>query len=168
MEEFFEKLGLSDRQERIASLRFSSLFSKIQKRYKLNRIKIGEVNRLKFAETKIESVEIPFKTLEQVMAMYGMIRGGQWDYQRVTYDFKFEFAHDGSVYYFRIPGTAIVGEIEGRDCVVKLGYPYLGRHYYPHGVEYNEEFPENVVTKCKERISLIESAFEELELKPVF
>jgi hypothetical protein len=131
-------------------------------------IKIGEVNRLKFEETQIESVEISFKTLEHIMILSGMVRGGQWDYQRVTYDFKFEFAHDGSVYYFRIPGTAIVGEIEGRDCVVKLGGPYLGRHYYPHGIEYNEEFPDSVVTKCKERIKFIESALEELELKPVF
>lgn len=122
---------------------------------------------MNFAETKIESVEIPFKTLERIMEMAGLVRGGHWDYQRVTYDFKFEFPHDGSVYYFRIPGTAIVGEIEGRDCVVKLGSPYVGRHYYPHGVEYNEEFPDTVVTKCKDRIKLIEDAFNELELKPV-
>lgn len=121
---------------------------------------------MRFEETHIESVEIPFSTLEQIMKMTGMIRGGQWDYERVTYDFKFEFAHDGSVYYFRIPGTAIVGEIEGRDCVVKLGTPYLGRHYYPHGIEYNEVFPDSVVSKCNERIEAIESAFNELNLEP--
>lgn len=118
---------------------------------------------MRFEETKIESVEISFPTLEQIMKMAGMVRGGQWDYERVTYDFKFEFAHDGSVYYFRIPGVAVKNHIEQRDCVVKLGAPYLGRHYYPHGIEYNEEFPDNVVEKCKDRIQVIESAFEELK-----
>lgn len=122
---------------------------------------------MRFEETKIESVEIPFTTLEQIMKMTGMIRGGQWDYERVTYDFKFEFAHDGSVYYFRIPGIAIKGEIEQRDSIVKLGTPYLGRHYYPHGIEYDEVFPETVVAKCKERIAAIEAAFKDLSLEPV-
>jgi hypothetical protein len=118
---------------------------------------------MRFDETKIESVEISFPTLEHVMKMAGMIRGGQWDYKHVTYDFKFEFAHDGSVYYFRIPGTALQNRIEERDCVVKLGTPYVGRHYYPHGIEYNELFPENVLEKCKDRIRVIEEALTELQ-----
>ncbi len=123
---------------------------------------------MRFEETKIESVEILFPVLEEMMKLAGMIRGGAWDYERVTYDFKFEFTHDGSVYYFRIPGTAIEGEIEHRDCVVKLGTPYVGRHYYPHGIEYNEVFPDSVLAKCKDRIDVIEQVFAELGLEPTF
>jgi len=31
--------------------------------------------------------------------------------------------------------------------------PYVGKHYYPHGVEYDEEFPKHIVDKCKKRIA---------------
>jgi len=113
---------------------------------------------MRFEETSIENLIIPFPALEHIMAGAGMIRGGHWDYERVTYDFKFENRTNGSVYYFRIPGIAIQGEIESHNGQVKLLAPYVGRHYYPHGVEYKELFPDYVVTKCKEKISQLEHA----------
>ncbi|GGE41104.1 hypothetical protein GCM10011391_19820 [Pullulanibacillus camelliae] len=113
---------------------------------------------MRFEETAIENHVIPFPLLEQIMNSVGMVRGGHWDYERVTYDFKFENRTDGSVYYFRIPGIAVEGEIESRSGVVKLLVPYVGRHYYPHGVEYNETFPDYVINKCKEKINQLEEA----------
>ena len=113
---------------------------------------------MRFEETGIENIVIPFPELEQIMESIGLVRGGHWDYERVTYDFKFENRTDGSVHYFRVPGVAVEGEIESRSCKVKLMAPYLGRHYYPHGVEYNESFPDPIVKKCREKIEQLEAA----------
>jgi hypothetical protein len=114
---------------------------------------------LKFDNTGIDDVVVPFPVLENMMDVVGLIRGSHWDYDRATYDFKFEEAHNGNVYYLRVPAVAVKGEIEKRDCIVKLGTPYIGRYYYPHGVEYyDEEFPEHILTTCEDRLSKLNEA----------
>ncbi|GGH74384.1 hypothetical protein JOD43_000264 [Pullulanibacillus pueri] len=118
---------------------------------------------MRFEAAKIEGAIIPFPELEHIMKGIGMIRGGAWDYERVTYDFKFENRTDGSVYYFRIPGIAVEGEVESNNGKIKLLTPYVGRHYYPHGVEYNEHFPDSVVNKCKEKISQLSEALHQFQ-----
>lgn len=115
---------------------------------------------MQFENTGIEGTVVPFPELEQIMEAVGFIRGGSWDYEHATYDFKFEEAHTGHVYYLRVPAVAIKGDIEQRSCVVKLGFPYVGRHYYPHGVEYNEEFPDHVLSTSKDRLTALSNALK--------
>lgn len=110
---------------------------------------------MKFENSSIAGKIVPFPILEDIMDEAGMIRGGQWDWERLHYDFKFENHSDGSVYYFRIPGIAVEGEVERTDSKIQLLTPYVGRHYYPHGVEYDEDFPDHVVKTCEERINII-------------
>lgn len=117
---------------------------------------------MKFAEFNLEGIVIPFTEIEHIMTKVGFIRGGSWDWERATYDFKFENQNDGSIYYLRFPVVAVESEIEKSDCQVKLYTPYLGRHYYPHGIEYDEEFPDHVVKTCKDRLANLVKSVEEI------
>ncbi|WP_085524102.1 YugN family protein [Tuberibacillus sp. Marseille-P3662] len=118
---------------------------------------------MKFHDTGIENTVLPFPALEHIMEQANITRGGQWDWERATYDFKFENHHDGSIYYLRIPALAVEGEFEKPSAVAKLGIPYVGHHYYPHGVEYDEDFPEHVVTTCQERLAHVKALIDDYQ-----
>lgn len=118
---------------------------------------------MEFNEFQIEGKVVQFSLLEDVMREHHMIRGGQWDWERVTYDHKFEFKHTGDVYYLRVQGVAVEGEIEQPDAMVQLKTPILGHHYYPHGIEYDETFPEHLVNKCREKLAELEKALAAVE-----
>lgn len=110
---------------------------------------------MKFENSGLESVKVDVNRLDEVMEHNLMVRAGQWDYERVTYDHKFEIKE--GIYYLRIPGYAIEGDVGAHDAYIQLMSPYLGKHYYPHGVEYGEDeyFPEHLVKKCNQMIAAI-------------
>lgn len=84
-----------------------------------------------------------------------MILAGQWDYERATYDHKFQIKE--GTYYLRIPGYAVEGDVGSRKAVIQLMTPLLGKHYYPHGVEYGDDevFPNHLVKQCKQMLDNI-------------
>ena len=104
---------------------------------------------MRFENTGIENQTAPLTRLDDVMESLGFVRASQWDYDRVTYDRKFEIKND--VFYLRVQGYAIEGDVGGRHAVIKLMKPLLGKHYYPHGVEYGEgeNFPSSLVSQCE-------------------
>jgi hypothetical protein len=116
---------------------------------------------MQFTNSKLIGATIGFTLLTEVMQNQRFVLAGQWDYERVTYDYKFEILKD--VYYLRIQGFAVEGEIGGRHAQVKLLPPLLGKHYYPHGVEYgeNEVFPTNVIQKIEQLLQNIEKKLKE-------
>ncbi|MBP3040062.1 hypothetical protein J9303_11250 [Bacillaceae bacterium Marseille-Q3522] len=101
-------------------------------------------DRLGFAELKAELTR-----LDDTLSEFGLLREEQWDYERVTYDRKFELKE--GVYYLRIQGYAFEGDVGAQKAVIQLLTPILGKHYYPHGIEYGEDefFPEFLITKCE-------------------
>ncbi|MEQ6376163.1 YugN family protein [Bacillaceae bacterium S4-13-58] len=117
---------------------------------------------MRFEETGIDGKVIDLKPLDHLMEKLGFVRAGQWDYERVTYDYKFESPIKNVTYYLRVQGYALEGDVDRRNAVIKLLTPILGKHYYPHGVEYGEEedFPENVQERSK---SLLKEVSEKLE-----
>ncbi|HDX9576608.1 TPA: hypothetical protein ROX88_000063 [Bacillus pseudomycoides] len=119
---------------------------------------------MQFTNTKLEGVIVDFTLLTEVMDNHHFVLAGQWDYERVTYDYKFEILKD--VYYLRIQGFAIEGDIGGRHARIKLLKPLLGKHYYPHGVEYgeNESFPKNVLQKSEQLLQNIEKELQDLAI----
>ncbi|WP_369902908.1 YugN family protein [Bacillus manliponensis] len=119
---------------------------------------------MKFTNTKIENIVVDFNRLTEVMEEHRFVLAGQWDYERVTYDYKFEVLQH--VYYLRIRGVAAKGDIGGSHAEVKLLAPLLGKHYYPHGVEYgaDETFPTNVLQKSEQLLQNIEKELEELAI----
>nr|WP_133579170.1 YugN family protein [Aureibacillus halotolerans] len=112
------------------------------------------MKQVKFSEFEFEGKQVPLPILDGIMDEIGFTRAGQWDYERVTYDFKFEDMTAGNVYYLRLQGFATEGDVDKGNAIIQLlPAAYLGRHYYPHGVEYdNEDFPAGIVSHCKDKL----------------
>ncbi|HET7580947.1 MAG TPA: YugN family protein [Bacillales bacterium] len=117
-----------------------------------------------FNDLGIDGKIVRFADLENVMRTLEMIRGGQWDWERVTYDHKFENRDTGDIYYLRVQGLAVKGEVEQSDAEIQLKTPILGHHYYPHGVEYDEEFPQVLVKKCETKLRQLKELLEDVEV----
>lgn len=117
---------------------------------------------MRIENTGIDNTVIDIKTLDHILGKHAFIRGEQWDYERVTYDYKINSQEKNVVYYIRIQGEAIEGDVDRRDAVIKLKTPLLGKHYYPHGIEYGEEenFPKNLVERAH---NLVKDAQKELD-----
>jgi hypothetical protein len=109
---------------------------------------------VKFEHIELADKELKFETLRYAAESIGFIHAGQWDYQRVTFDYK--IINQGDVYYLRVPAYAVKGDIPKDDTIVKLMTPMLGKHYYPHGVEYEgETFPQPIIDKCNKKLELL-------------
>lgn len=117
---------------------------------------------MKIENTGIENQTAELSRLDELMESLGFVRAGQWDYERVTYDRKFEMK--GDVYYLRVQGYAIEGEVDTRYAVIKLLTPLLGKHYYPHGVEYGEgeNFPSSLVSQCQSILAQVKEGLAKM------
>src|SRR5437763_72392 len=102
--------------------------------------------------------------LDEVMSDHGLVRAGQWDYERVTYDKKFELRE--GVFYLRVQGYSVEGDVDTFHAVIQLMTPILGKHYYPHGVEYGEDevFPTSLVNQCKKLLEEISAEISKFSL----
>lgn len=104
---------------------------------------------MKFEQTGYEQIKADLNRLDEVMLDHGLVREGQWDYERVTYDRKFELKE--GIFYLRVFGYTVEGDVGAHNAVIQLMTPLLGKHYYPHGVEYGEgeSFPKSLVSQCE-------------------
>lgn len=118
-----------------------------------------------FENTGLEDIRVDFTLLDDIMRKHGLTKEGQWDYERVTFDRKF-IVHEGT-YYLRVFAYAIDGDIDSGDAVVHVMKPVLGKHYYPHGVEYGEDehFPEHLIKSCTEVLKAIQTDIESFKIK---
>ncbi|UOQ47982.1 YugN-like family protein [Gracilibacillus caseinilyticus] len=117
---------------------------------------------MKITDTGFEDVVVDLKPLDHVMENANFIRAGQWDYERVTYDYKIGSPETNITYYIRVQGYALEGDVDRGDAVIKLLTPLLGKHYYPTGIEYGEQ--ENFPATTVERASkLLKNAKANLE-----
>ncbi|RKD75483.1 YugN-like protein [Sinobaca qinghaiensis] len=110
---------------------------------------------MQITDYEFEGTQITFGRLHRIIKDAGFIHAGQWDYERVTFDYKFFDRTDDATYYLRIPAYAVEGDIPAEDTVVQILTPYFGRHYYPHGIEYDEEFPEKIIQKCRDKTKAV-------------
>lgn len=117
---------------------------------------------MKLENTGIDNKVIDIIALDHIMGKHAFIRGENWDYERVTYDYKINSQEKNVTYYIRVQGEAIEGDVDNKSAVIKLKTPLLGKHYYPHGIEYGEEenFPKNIVERAHK---LVIDANKELE-----
>jgi hypothetical protein len=117
---------------------------------------------MKLENLGIEDTVVNLKQLDHLMGLHAFIRAGQWDYERVTYDYKIGSNEKNITYYIRVQGYALEGDVDRGDAVIKLLTPLLGKHYYPHGIEYGEEenFPENLVERTNK---ILQKVSEELK-----
>lgn len=115
---------------------------------------------MRIENTGIEKLRLDLNVLDDLLPKFGLIRAGQWDYERVTYDRKIVL--NEHVYYLRVQGYAIEGDVGAHDAFIQLKVPILGKYYYPHGVEYGEDenFPKALVNRCRE---ILQDAYDQLE-----
>ncbi|HLR39023.1 MAG TPA: YugN family protein [Jeotgalicoccus sp.] len=115
-----------------------------------------------FENSGIENVIIPQDVLQLVMNKNGCVLGGSWDYERMTFDYKYEIPE--GIYYLRFPGYAVDGDVGARNATLQLMDPYMGKHYYPTGIEYgkDEYFPERIVDHAIQKIKKIHTDLVEL------
>ncbi|AKP46735.1 MULTISPECIES: YugN family protein [Bacillus] len=115
---------------------------------------------MKFENVGLEKYKADLNRLDEIMEEHRLIRAGQWDYERVTYDRKFELKE--GVYYLRVQGYAVEGDVGAHDAVIQLMTPILGKHYYPHGIEYGDDeyYPEYLVKECESVLSAVKKEIE--------
>lgn len=116
---------------------------------------------MRFEGTGLEDKVYEITLLQRVLGEFKLLQREQWDYERVTFDRKFELLDTNEVFYLRVQGYAVEGNVDSKHAKIKLLTPILGKHYYPHGVEHGEDevFPQSVVEKSK---SILESASKKL------
>ncbi len=73
---------------------------------------------LKFTESGLEGVKAELSWLDDLMESKGLVRAGQWDYERVTYDRKFSTIE--GTFYLRIQGIAAEGDVGSGRAVIQL------------------------------------------------
>lgn len=115
--------------------------------------------------TDLENIIADQQIVSQIMRKHGLECTGAWDYERMTFDRKFE-VREGT-YYLRVFAVAKSGEIDpdAGDAVISLLKPVLGKYYFPHGVEYeNEVFPTHLVKKCEEILTSARKELAEFEI----
>jgi len=120
---------------------------------------------MKIENAAVEGAIVDLRPLDHLMGKHGFIRAGQWDYERVTYDYKIGSSEKNITYYIRIQGYAIEGDVDRRDAIIKLMTPLLGKHYYPHGIEYGSEenFPDALVERAKTLVGKIQEEIEQYQ-----
>ncbi|GLB60329.1 YugN-like family protein [Cytobacillus sp. NCCP-133] len=116
---------------------------------------------MKFENIGLENKKADLTRLDEVMLSHGLVREGQWDFERVTYDRKFELKE--GVFYLRVFGYAVEGDVGAHKALIQLLTPLLGKHYYPHGVEYGEgeSFPKSLVSQCEKILADIKSDIDQ-------
>ncbi len=119
---------------------------------------------MKFESTGIALLKADLNRLDETMLEFGLVREGQWDFERVTYDRKFELKE--GVYYLRVQGYATEGDVGAEKAIIQLLEPILAKYYYPHGVEYGEDeyFPATLVEQCKKILGEVKTEIEKFSL----
>ncbi|MDW0109340.1 YugN family protein [Sporosarcina aquimarina] len=117
-----------------------------------------------FINTGIEEIAVDIRTLEELVKKHDLVLAGQWDYERMTFDKKYTVS-DG-VYYLRVYGIT-PGDVGKDEGVVEFITPQLGKHYYPHGVEYGEDefYPAFVVNDSKKTLAALVKDLQTFNLK---
>jgi len=114
--------------------------------------------------TGFEKLKVDLDRLDDTMEEHGLIRGGHWDYERVTYDRKFEL--NEGIYYLRLRGYAVDGDVGAHKATIQLMTPLLGKYYFPHGVEYgtDEVYPDSLLDQCQKIIAALKADLEKFAL----
>lgn len=115
-----------------------------------------------FENKTLEDIIVEQAVLVDIMEKNGLQCHGTWDYDRMTFDKRFD-VKEGR-YYLRVFCTAISGDCGNNTATLKILKPALGKYYYPHGVEYGDDevFPTHLVKKCETILENVKKDLAEL------
>lgn len=104
----------------------------------------------------LKGIKSELAHLDEISSKLGFVRG-QWEYYRATYDYK--ISHDGEDYFLRVDTRSIEGKLEQPYAVLQIGDAFIGRATFPHGLNYEEPIPAEVLkaaeTKLKELANVL-------------
>jgi hypothetical protein len=103
---------------------------------------------------EIAGTELIFAELNHILEDLGFVRWA-WDYEHVTYDYKLVESQTKTTYYLRIQANLVHGQTEDHEAVLKLGEPHIGKHLFPHGIDYEAVIPTTVMNAAKEKLTAI-------------
>ncbi len=87
-----------------------------------------------FENSTLETMLVSQDILQDVMNKNGLVLGGAWDYERMTFDFKYEIPE--GVYYLRVPGYAVEGDVGAKKCHHPADGPLYGQALLSDRVKY--------------------------------
>ena len=66
----------------------------------------------------------------------------------------------------RVQGHIDEGDVGAHKAIIQLMTPLLGKHYYPHGIEYGEgeHFPKALVNQCEKLLNDVKVEVEKFAL----
>lgn len=110
-----------------------------------------------FKKKTLENIVVRQDLLVSVMKKQGLECHGGWDFDRMTFDRRFDLKEGR--YYLRVFCSATSGDVGDNSAVLKINKPALGKYYYPHGVEYGEDevFPNHLVKKCEDLLANVKN-----------
>ncbi|MGE5702704.1 MAG: YugN family protein [Clostridia bacterium] len=103
-------------------------------------------------ETGLNGKEALLVDMDTYMHDLGFVRWA-WDYQHATYDYK--LVEKGTTYYLRIQANAVEGRLEESHALLRLDEPFMGKHIFPHGVDYDAPIPDNVLKNARAKLQAL-------------
>lgn len=104
--------------------------------------------------TEIAGKELTLSELNHVLEAEGFVRWA-WDYEHITYDYKLIDNSTKTTYYLRVQANLVEGHTEDHEAVLKLEEPFIGKHLFPHGIDYDAVIPSAIMNKAKERLAAV-------------
>lgn len=115
---------------------------------------------MRINDTGLEGKVLDQGDLDLLMEEHGFERA-TWDYKQATYDYTYEDRQTGHIMYLRVPSIAIEGVIEENGhAVLELKQPYIGKHIYPHGMDYEYDFPQHIM---KHALQTLQSIVDQMQ-----
>lgn len=108
-------------------------------------------------DTGLKGVRKDFGTVDKVAKSLGFDRWA-WDYDKAVYDLKLEDEEKGTVYFLRVPAQVVQGHLENPKATLEFGDPVIGRHLFPHGLDYEVSIPDSLEKTVKEKVAALKEA----------
>jgi len=105
--------------------------------------------------TGLDGIRSELAVLDDVADKLGFVRW-QWEYNRATYDHK--ITEDGNDYYLRINTRAVEGKLEDPEAVLAIEAVYIGRHTFPHGLDYDSPISERVLDQARRKLDELKNS----------
>lgn len=106
--------------------------------------------------TGIKGAKSELNHLDDVMDNAEFVRW-QWEYNRATYDYQIHDAKNNETYYLRVNARVIEGKLENPFAVLEITDAYVGRATFPHGLDYNSQIPDAILTTANQKLSQLKS-----------
>ncbi len=110
-------------------------------------------------DTGLNGKEAFLSDLDHCMGELGFDRGA-WDYHHATYDYK--FIDKATTYYLRIQAKAIEGRVEDSHAMMQLEEPFMGKHLFPHGIDYDAAIPDSVLKTATKKLEMLKEKLASL------